>query len=162
MAVLPDTNYALTLERADGGTLEGTNTLEIRSRYSQRFTQMGLTQRTTIGTYYTPDKEEWSFSDLGGGTIRYKHDDKITFVITAGGWPINSDEEVTVHYVVHDARTGAVAGVVQEKLIWNQMWNGGNRWMGQIPWLPETPGAYTFTIFLNSQRLGTINFTLIE
>ena len=162
MAVLPDTNYALTLERADGGTLEGTNTLEIRSRYSQRFTQMGLTQRTTIGTYYTPDKEEWTFSDLGGGTIRYKHDDKITFVITAGGWPINSDEEVTVHYVVHDARTGAVAGVVQEKLIWNQMWNGGNRWMGQIPWLPTTPGAYTFTIFINSQRLGTINFTLIE
>ena len=162
MAVLPDTNYAVTLERADGGTLEGSNTLEIRSRYSQRFTQMGLTQRTTIGTYYTPDKEEWTFSDLGGGTIRYKHDDKITFVITAGGNPIDSDEEVTVHYVVHDAKTGKVAGVVQEKLIWNQMWNGGNRWMGQIPWLPETPGAYTFTIFLNSQRLGTINFTLIE
>ena len=160
MAVVPDTSYTVTLERADGGSLEGNNSLEIRSKYSQRFVQMGLTQKTTIGTYYTPSKEGWTFSDLGGGTVRYKHDDSITFVITTGGWPVNSDEEVTIHYVVLDAKTEAVVGVVQEKRIWNEMWNGGNRWMGQIPWLPETPGDYIFTIFINSQRVGKINFEL--
>ncbi len=161
LAVLPDTDYTVTIERADGGSLEGNASFKTRSKYSQRFTQLGLTTKTTIGTYYTPDKENWSFSDLGGGTVRYKHDDRITFVITAGGWPADSSETVTAHYVVNDANTGAVVNVQQEKLVWNELWNGGNRWMGQIPWLPETPGAYTFTVYLNSQRVGTIRFTLV-
>lgn len=27
-------------------------------------------------------------------------------------------------------------------------------------WLPDTPGYYTFSVFVNSQRLGSISFTL--
>ena len=122
---------------------------------------MGLTEKTTIGTYYTPDKAEWTYADLGGGTIRYRHSDKITFLITAGGWPVDSAEAVTVHYVVRDARTDEVVNVRQEKLAWNEMWDG-NRWAGQITWLPETPGEYTFAVLINSQRVGAIPFTLIE
>ena len=162
LAVLPDTSYTVTLERADGGSLEGTNSLELRSSYSQRFTQLGVTSKTTIGTYYTPDKESWGFSDLGGGTVRFKHDDKITFVITAGGWPADSGEEITVHYVVSDGNGETALNVQQDKLVWNEMWDGGNRWMGQIPWLPETPGYYAFTVYFNSQRVATIRFTLVQ
>ena len=114
------------------------------------------------GTYYTPNKEEWGFSDLGGGTVRFRHDDSITFVITAGGWPVNSTEEVNVLFVIRSASTEAVVNVQQAKLVWNDMWNGGNRWMGQIPWLPETPGSYTFTVMINSQHVGKIGFTLVE
>lgn len=162
LAVLPETDYTVAIERADGGKLEGTNTLQVRSQSSQRFTQLGLTTRTTLGTYYTPNKENWTFSDLGGGTVRYRHSDSITFVVTAGGWPADSDEEVAIHYVVRDADTNVVLNLLEEKAAWNSLWNGGNRWMGQIPWLPETPGSYTFTIFVNGQRIGSIPFTLIQ
>ena len=161
LAVLPDTDYIVTLEAADGSSIQGENSLSVRSSYTQRFTQMGLSQGITIGTYFTPDKADWSFADLGGGTVSYRHDDKITFVITAGGWPIDSDETVTVQYVVWKPDSGQVVNVQQEKLVWNTMWQNG-QWFGQIPWLPETPGAYSFTIYINSLRLGTIGFTLIQ
>ncbi len=161
LAVLPNTDYTITIETADGTAVTGNDSVSVRSFDSRRFTQMGLTEKTTIGTYYTPDKAEWTYADLGGGTIRYRHSDKITFLITAGGWPVDSAEAVTVHYVVRDARTDEVVNVRQEKLAWNEMWDG-NRWAGQITWLPETPGEYTFAVLINSQRVGAIPFTLIE
>lgn len=159
MAVVPDTEYTLTLEAADGSTVTGSNTASIRSQYDRRFVQMGLDRGTTLGTYYTPDKEDWSFSDLGGGTIRYTHEDKITFVVTAGGWPVDSDETVGVLYLVHKA-SGELVDVHQDSLVWNEMWNNG-RWAGQVPWLPEEPGSYTFSVYVKSQRIGTIPFTLL-
>ena len=159
MAVLPDTDYSLTLEAADGSSVTGSNTASIRSQYDRRFVQMGLDRGTTLGTYYTPDKEEWSFSDLGGGTIRYRHSDRITFVVTAGGSPVDSGEPVTALYVIQKA-DGETVNVQSEKLIWNEMWNNG-RWYGQIPWLPEEPGSYSFSVYVNSQRMGSIPFTLV-
>lgn len=161
LAVVPDTDFTVTIVPADGSSLSGENSLTLRSQYLQRFVQMGLDRRTTIGTYYTPDKEEWSFSDLGGGTVRFRHDDKITFVITAGGWPVDSDKVVTAQYLVQDGSTKKILDVQTEKLVWNEMWQG-DRWMGQIPWLPETPGAYIFTVQVNSQHMGSIRFTLTE
>ena len=159
MAVLPDTDYSLRLEAADGSTVTGSNTASVRSQYDRRFVQMGLDRGTTLGTYYTPDKEEWSFSDLGGGTIRYRHSDRITFVVTAGGRPVDSSDAVTVLYVVQKA-SGETVNVRTEKLIWNEMWRNG-RWYGQIPWLPEEPGSYSFSVYVNSQRMGSIPFTLV-
>ena len=126
-----------------------------------RYTQRGLDNHTTIGTYFTPDKDEWTFADLGGGTVRYRSNDKITFVITASRNPDPSEEQVTVQYVIRNTDTGAVVDIQQEKLVWNTLWEG-NRWFGQIPWLPAAPGAYSFSIYLDSQRLGTIPFTLID
>lgn len=161
LAVLPDTDYNVTVEPADGKPCTGVNTVSVRSQYMQRFTQMGLNSNTTIGTYYTPNKEQWSYWELGGGTVRYRHDDRITFLITAGGWPVDSNEEVTVMYVVRDAANDKVVNLQTETAVWNDLWDG-NKWAGQIPWLPETPGAYTFTVFINSQRLGSIGFTLIQ
>ncbi|MBR3077573.1 MAG: protein kinase [Oscillospiraceae bacterium] len=161
LAVLPDTDYTVTIEPADGSDAKGERSLSVRSWETVRYTQRGLDQHTTIGTYFTPDKEEWSFVDLGGGTVRYRHNDKITFVITASRNPDPSEEEVTVQYVIRNTDTGAVVDLQQEKLVWDTLWDG-NRWFGQIPWLPNVPGAYSFSIYLDSQRLGTIPFTLIE
>lgn len=161
MAVLPETDYVLTLAPADGSEVVGPNTAEVRSQYSQRFTQMGLDRNTTIGTYFTPDKAEWSYAELGGGTVRFRPDDKITFLITAGGWPIDSDEEVTVLYAVRNANTNEVLDVRSEKLVWNQMWDG-NKWSGQIPWLPDSSGYYVFSVLINSQLVCNIRFTMTE
>ncbi len=160
LSVLPDTDYTITLGSAGGETVTGEVTAAARSQYNRRFLQMGLDQRTTLGTYFTPNKEDWSFSDLGSGTISYRHDDRITFVVTAGGWPADSGETVTIQYVVRDAKSDRVVNVTQEKAVWNELWKG-DRWFGQIPWLPETAGSYTFSVFVNSQRMGTIPFTLI-
>ena len=161
LAVLPDTDYSVTVEPADGAAFSGTNSVTVHSLASERYAHRGLDNSTTIGTYFTPDKDGWTFADLGGGTIRYRHDDRITFVITAARNPDPSDEEVTVQYVIRNTDTGAVVDIQQEKLVWNAMWQD-NRWFGRIPWLPDVPGAYSFSIYLDSQRLGTIPFTLIN
>jgi hypothetical protein len=62
--------------------------------------------------------------------------------------------------VIREAGTDRVVHYDTETRVWNSLWDGA-RWMGQIPWKPETPGSYTFSIYLNGQRLGTIGFTLL-
>ena len=164
MAVLPDTVYTVTIMRADGGSLSGTDSLEIRSAASSRFIGMGLNQRTTIGLYYRPNKENYTYSDLNlTGTIRFRASDRVAFAVVAGGWPADSDEPVTVQYAVQEAATGKAVSVFQEQIPWNALWNG-RYFVGDLEasWLPAAPGAYTFTIFINSQRIGTIGFTLIQ
>ena len=44
---------------------------------------------------------------------------------------------------------------------WSSLWEG-RQWYDQIPWLPGTPGRYSFTVYVNTQRVGTINFTLVS
>ncbi|MBQ1371991.1 MAG: hypothetical protein IIY70_03580, partial [Oscillospiraceae bacterium] len=161
LSLLPNLDYQITLAPADGSPCEGKTTLQMRTGSAVPFQQLGVKQGTTIGTYYTPAQENWSYGDLGDGTVRYRHDDRITFVVTAGGKPTASDQEMDISYVVSNAESGGVVNVRSEKKAWNQMWDG-NRWAGQISWLPTEPGSYYFAIYLNSRYLCRIKFTLAE
>ena len=163
MAVLPDTDYTLTITPVDGSSVIGENTLQIRSAEDRRFAQMGVEKAgTTIGLYFRPEKDAYTYGDLDlSGTVRFGSKDSVSFGIVAGGWPVESDEDVTVHYVVRDAETGALISVAQEERPWNTLWEG-NHFVGDLrqDWFPQTPGSYTFSVYVNSQRLGTIGFTL--
>ncbi len=164
MAVLPGVDYTVTVSPADGGSVKGENSVSIRSLDDRRFAQMGLNKRTTIGLYKRPDKEDYRYSDLDlSGTVRFRATDRVCFGVVAGGWPNDSDETVTVHYVVRYAKTDEVLTAVQEQVPWNSLWER-DHFVGELrqEWLPGTAGSYSFTVYVNSQRLGTINFTLIE
>ncbi|MBR6376517.1 MAG: protein kinase [Oscillospiraceae bacterium] len=161
LTTLPELDYTLTLRTADGSRCEGSLSITARSQENRRFTRLGLSNGISIGTYDTPSKENWSFEDLGGGTVRYHQNDPVTFVITVSdGMPESSEEQMIVQYVIREAGTDRVVHYDTEARSWNSLWNGA-RWMGQIPWKPATPGEYTFSIYLNGQRLGTIGFTLL-
>ena len=113
MAVLPDIDYDVTILPADGAPAIGVNRLQVRSLSSRRFVQMGVNQLTTIGLYRRPDKEGYGYSDLDlSGTIRFRATDPISFGIVAGGWPIDSEDIVTIHYVVRHADTDEICSVV--------------------------------------------------
>ena len=159
--VLPELNYVLKLRPADGSTVEGESTVSIRSKATGRFGSYGVsTSGATIGTYNTPTKENWTAADLKGGTVRFHHDDSITFLVTVRGSIQDTDEEITIHFVVRDS-AGNIVHTDRVQAAWNSLWNN-RQWYDQIPWLPETPGKYSFTVYLNGQRIGTINFTLIQ
>ena len=161
IAVLPDATYEFTIKTADGSAVTGHNTVTVDTLPAKRFAKLGVSESgTTIGTYEAPESEDYTVEDVKrtGGSIRYAQNDMILFVIETRGTPVDSDEQVTVHYVVRDA-SGQIVHVDREHLVWNTMWEG-KTWMGQIPWLPETAGSYSFTIYINSQRVGTINFSM--
>ena len=159
ITVLPELDYTLTLRAADGSAINGESTVTVRTRGPQRFSGLGVTgSGTTIGTYKTPTKDNWTVKDLKGGTVRYKSSDSITFLITARGTPQDTDEEVVIHYVVRD-NGGNIIHSERKTAAWNSLWTG-RQWFDQIPWLPETPAKYSFTVYLNGLRVGTINFTI--
>ena len=164
MAVLPDIDYSVSIAPADGAPVIGENSLQLRSQSSRRFVQMGVNQRTTIGLYKRPDKEGYTYADLDlTGTVRFRATDPVCFGIVAGGWPADSEQIVTVHYVVRDAKTDKLLSVAQDQAAWNSLWES-DHFVGDLraQWLPQTPGSYAFTVYVNSQRMGTINFTIIE
>ena len=159
--VLPELDYVLTVRTADGSTVDGETSVSIRSKSTGRFGSYGVsTSGATIGTYNTPTKEDWTVDDLKGGTVRFHHDDSITFLVTVKGNIQEVDEEITIHYVIRD-NSGNIVHTDRVTAAWNSLWNN-RQWYDQIPWLPETPGKYSFTVYLNGQRIGTINFTLIQ
>ena len=159
LAALPETHYVFTLRSADGAALTGETETSISTPATDRFSGFGVAQRgNTLGTYYVPAKENWTFSDLGGGTISYPIGGEIIFVVTAGTTPQDTDEAVTVHYVVRDSRDEIVHAEA-ETLVWNEMWDG-SRWIGTIPWLPAEIGRYSFSIYINSELMGTIPFSM--
>ena len=164
MAVLPETDYTVTVVPADGGSVTGENSLSIRSLDDRRFVQMGVNKKTTIGLYKRPSKENYGYSDLDlTGTVRFRATDPVSFGVVAGGWPEDSDEIVTVLYVVRSAKTEEVVTAVQEQVPWNSLWER-DHFVGDLreDWLPGTAGSYSFSIYVNSQRLGMIPFTLLE
>ena len=163
MAVLPETDYTVTITPADGSSVTGENKLSVRSGEELRFTQLGVTKKTSIGLYDRPDKENYGYGDLNlTGTVRFRATTPVCFAIVAGGSPVDSDETVTVQYVVRDAKTREILSAAQEQLPWNSLWEKG-RFVGDLrqEWLPDAPGSYTFAVYVNGQRLGGINFTLL-
>jgi hypothetical protein len=62
--------------------------------------------------------------------------------------------------VVRD-NSGNVLHTDRVTAAWNSLWQG-RQWYDQIPWLPETAGRYSFTTYINGQRVGTINFTILS
>lgn len=162
MAVLPDLDYTVTITPADGSSLTGENSLEIHSFEDRRFNQMGIEKAgTTIGLYYRPESSAYTYGDLDlTGTVYFSANDTVSFGIVAGGWPEESDETVTVHYAIYDAY-GALVSVAQEERPWNTLWED-NHFVGDLrqEWLPQEPGYYGFSVYVNSRRLGTIWFTL--
>jgi serine/threonine protein kinase len=163
MAVLPETDYTVTITPADGSSVTGENKLTVRSGEELRFTQLGVTKKTSIGLYDRPDKENYGYGDLNlTGTVRFRATTPVCFAIVAGGSPVDSDETVTVQYVVRDAKTHEILSAAQEQVSWNSLWDKG-RFVGDLrqEWLPDEPGSYTFAVYVNSQRLGGINFTLL-
>ena len=162
MAVLPNIDYTVTITPADGSSLKGENSLQIRSFEDRRFARMGVEKAgTTIGLYFRPESAAYTYSDLDlSGTVSFSANDTVSFGIVAGGWPEESDETVTVHYAVYDGY-GELVTVAQEERPWNTLWED-NHFVGDLrqEWLPDTPGYYTFSVFVNSQRLGSISFTL--
>ena len=160
ICVLPDADYELTLRAADGSAINGEASVTVHTRDAQRISLYGVSgSGTTIGTYQTPTKENWTASDLRGGTVRYHSDDSITFLVSVRTNPQDVADEVTVHYVVRD-NSGNVLHTDRVTAAWNSLWQG-RQWYDQIPWLPETAGRYSFTTYINGQRVGTINFTIL-
>ncbi|MBR4700314.1 MAG: protein kinase [Oscillospiraceae bacterium] len=158
---VPETAYTFTLAAADGSEVRGENTVSITTPAAERFTDLGIPAAgTTIGTYYTPTKENWTERDLGGGTVRFRSDDSITFRIAVTGTPADSEEEVTIQYVIRDG-SDRLVHVEERTAEWNSLWDG-KQWMEEIPWLPETPGSYSFTVLVNGKRMGTINFSIVN
>ena len=162
MAVLPDTEYTVTIVPADGSSLVGENSLQVESLWDRRFNQMGVGYGTTIGLYDRPEGDSYTYSDLNlMGNVRFTAEERISFAIVADGWPSDSDETVSVLYVIRDGDTDELLSVAQDQLSWNDMWES-DHFVGDLrqAWLPKEPGYYAFSIYVNSQRLGTIRFTL--
>ena len=156
----PDTDYRFTLSAADGTKLSGTVETTARTLSYPRFSGRGVGSRgITLGTYNDPGVEDLSTANLGGGTVQYRPGERIVFQVGVPGSPEDSADQVTALYVIRTA-TGAVVDARGEQLVWNEMWNN-RRWTGYIPWLPETAGSYSFSVYADGMLLGTINFTML-
>ncbi len=157
LSVLPEVEYELSIAASDGAPVQGYTNISVRSSSTQRFSYLGIQGRgSTIGTYYTPEEGEFDLNNPGAGTVSFKAGDDITFLITAKGRAQESEELVTIQYVVRDDRN-RIVNVTEKTAEWNSIWHG-DKWYDRIPWIPAEPGSYSFTAYINSCRMTTISF----
>ncbi len=158
---VPGADYVLSLNSADNSPVFGTSTIELSIPEAERFHRLGLEgEGTTIGLYETPDKEDWTYKDLGGGTVKFHSDDRITVLITAAGTPEAKSDIAKILYVIRDG-AGKVLDVRSAELAWNEMWDG-KRWSADMPYIPPEPGDYSLTVYVSNERMGTIRFTVLS
>ena len=154
---VPGATYRLSIKAADGSRVTGHDSAQLQLPEAERFNRLGLTgEGTTIGMYETPDKEEWSYDDLTGGTVELTAESKITVLITAGGVPEQSDESMDILFVTRSSE-GEILHVSRTSQTWNEMWTGG-RWGAQLPYIPSQSGSYSLTVYVGGLRMGTINY----
>ncbi len=162
-AVVPNADYVITLRAADGSPVTGSNTVQVHVPQAARFNGMGITgEGTTIGMYDTPDEENWTLDDLGGGNVTPTPQTPITVLVTANGTPQPSDEEINVLFVVRqgaERSDGPIVDIRRTTMVWDEMWTD-NLWAAEMPFIPAESGTYNLTILFNNLRVGTINFTV--
>ena len=165
ISVAPKTVYTFTLEGADGCAVTGVSSVTSEPTAEKWFNRNNVNSSSShYGLWDAPDKpvEEWTQNDLGAGNLRPHVGDKLAVSVTPNRTPADSDETVSILFVIYDKNNNIVSED-RDTAVWNDMWKwNGHSWFSNLPSLPDVPGSYRVEIFLNSQRLARIHFTVRE
>jgi hypothetical protein len=107
---------------------------------------------------YKAPGANWNRQDMKNQTSTFASNDTIAFVYYTDDIYNLSRDSVTTIMVLHDAE-GHLAGISSRTRSWDDMWQGGYC-TEEFSNLPDQPGSYTLSIYLNGKLLSTKNITV--
>lgn len=160
--VLPGGSYDFTIAAADGThVFGGSGSYAITEVGS--FSGYGVSAEDMRGTLcIRPEQDRWQYTDVAEDayTTTFAADQAIGLVIgveeSAAIEP--SEDAVQLMFVLHDG-SGTLVHLDYGSSSWDDLWTDNYACM-DVPFLPETAGAYTVSIYWNGGFVSELEFTL--
>lgn len=115
----------------------------------------------------TPEKSNWRFDDLGESAItsEFASGSQISVVLRTNEAFYYPGAESQILYVIRDSSGNVQANLpFQEKVIWKQIWNGGNPQVGElnVPRAPTIPGSYKLNVYIDNMSVAELDFEITQ
>ena len=156
--LIPGEKYTLELRSAAGEKLGGTTTAEVTIPAGGSFNQYDAS-RFFLGLFKKPGKSNWTAKDLVTMSEPvFSSSDSIVFALESLTGRSDSEDEVTLQYVVESA-TGVPLSSSSKTTTWDNLWTE-DLILGEVEETPKEAGTYTLRIYLNGQNAATKEFTI--
>ena len=125
--------------------------------------QWGVTADTISGNLcIRPETENWTAQDVAedGYTTVFSPGQAIGLVLSTSGEPEFSDTPVTVQFQLRNAH-GELVSIEQYDIVLALQWTADGCCL-DIPWMANTTGEYTISVYCDSSYVGQWSFSLQE
>lgn len=159
--LIPGAHYSISISATDASVFG--ETLEYDAPAATPFSgYLVSADNMRFSMCKTPAKSYWDRHDVPQSdyTTTFTVGASASFVTHVDTKTTQVDDLVTILYVIRDAE-GKLINYKSESRTWDDMWD--NRYGTlTIPVMPETPGAYTVSIYFNGTAATTQSFTVVE
>ena len=156
---IPDATYRFHIETADGRMI-------LADTYSHTITELTYFS----GYQVTAENMDWHLCRWPSDdhfesipeenfTTNFYADEKAGFVVVLNAEAAESVEEVALQFVLHDAN-GIAVRMDTVAYRWSEMWNDGVAHLPICP-MPEAPGAYVLSIYMDGQLVHLQDFSVL-
>ena len=157
---IPDATYTFRLKNSDGSDILGgrmtyqTSAAEAFSGYHVKASDM------RFYSCRTPNKSNWSKKDLSNSdyTSTFKIGEKASYLASLSTTYNTSKDPISTMFVFRN-ESGQIVTYSGSTRTWTQMWYKGLCEL-DIPLLPDTPGKYTVSIYMNGMLAGISDITI--
>jgi len=158
--VIPGAEYSFSLETATGNQILNGVTQYTVPEAEHFVGYGGSADRMTFNMCRTPASPYWDRFDLSDSdyTTEFEIGENASFLVRLRGEYDISYDEIVILYVIY-AEDGSFVTCSKDAFAWTNIWNK-NYGELDIPVMPDEVGAYTMTIYFNSDFAGQVDFTI--
>ncbi len=160
--MVPNADYAFTLQAADGANVFG-GTLEVHAPDAPEYDSD--VYNISASKIYpemcrTPDVEDWDYYDLSGSdyTNTFQVGEKASFLLTVYSYYNYDSTNIVTMFVIRDAQ-GKLVSYDTSVRPFREMWYN-SRCELDIPNMPATPGEYTISVYFDGAKAFDDTFTV--
>ncbi|MBQ7331050.1 MAG: fibronectin type III domain-containing protein [Oscillospiraceae bacterium] len=158
--IVPGAHYDIRLELAGGISLYG-GAISYDAPAASKFSGYKITaDDLTVNMCPTPDDDAWQADEIPSSrfTTTYSADQLASFVLKASKTPSSSKDNIAAMFVIRNAN-GTPVSINSHSRTWSEMWD----WRYckvEMPYMPNTAGAYTAELYFNGALVHTQSFTV--
>ncbi len=158
--IVPGAHYDIRLELAGGISLYG-GAISYDAPAASKFSGYKITaDDLTVNMCPTPDDDAWQADEIPSSrfTTTYSADQLASFVLKASKTPSSSKDNIAAMFVIRNAN-GTPVSINSHSRTWSEMWD----WRYckvEMPFMPNTAGAYTAELYFNGALVHTQSFTV--
>lgn len=159
-------NYTFTIQAADATSIFS-SVHAYRSPNAEIMEFHGLSaEKITAHLLKTPNGN-WTYESVGDAafTDKFSSGDSISMVLRANANFYIPEDEITLLYVIRDSNGNIISELIsQESGDWCDLWYDGDYHYAElnIPKVPTEAGKYSLSLYINSDAVTVITFSIVE
>ncbi len=154
-----NSEIVVSLEPKDGQSVIGVSTLTTETLEVVEFSDHEFVSGDTeLKLYQKPEKDEWTYDDLGGSAEEYDPGTEAAVVLQAPEKFKDDDKDETMITIAIRGENGSVVQFRRDSSTWNDIWKEG-KFLTTYK-LPETAGSYQLELYFDGKLVNETVFSV--